>query len=163
MRHKKVKLSMILLISFGLTEINAQEVVTASGGNASGSGGSTTYSVGQVIYTNNTNYSGSISQGVQCPFEISIISRIDEVENINLSYQVYPNPTTKNLILKINELKGKHYRAILFNINGKVLSEQNITTTETKISMEQYGTETYFLKIIESPSQEVKTFKIIKK
>jgi hypothetical protein len=163
MRHKKVKLSMILLISFGLTELNAQEVVTASGGNASGSGGSTSYTVGQVIYTTNTNSNGSINQGVQFPFEISIISRIEEDININLSYQVYPNPTTKNLTLRIDELKGKHYRAILFNINGKVLSEQIVTTTETRISMEQYGTETYFLKIIELPSREVKTFKLIKK
>ena len=159
---KKLNLSVLLLISFGLTKVNAQEAVTASGGNASGNGGSISYTVGQVNYTNVKSSSGSISQGVQQPFEISVVSGIEEIQNITLSVQAYPNPTTNNLTLKCDELKAKHYRAILFDINGRVLSEQNILTAETIIPMEQYGKQTYFLKVYETPTREVKTFKIIK-
>ena len=49
MKHKKVKLS-VLLLSLGLTA-QAQQATTASGGNASGSGGTAAYSIGQVVYT----------------------------------------------------------------------------------------------------------------
>jgi len=49
MRHKRLKLSAVLLLGLGLTGLQAQESVNATGGNASGSGGSVSYSVGQVV------------------------------------------------------------------------------------------------------------------
>jgi len=90
MRHKKLKLSSILLLGLGLTGLQAQESVNATGGDASGSGGSTSYSVGQVVYTTNTGANGTVEQGVQRPIEIS-------VKGINLTVLAYPNPTTDYL------------------------------------------------------------------
>ena len=43
----RVKLSAVLLLGLGLTGLQAQESHNATGGNASGSGGSAIYSVGQ--------------------------------------------------------------------------------------------------------------------
>jgi hypothetical protein len=40
---------------------NAQESVNASGGEASGAGGSASFSVGQVVYTTNSAASGSLA------------------------------------------------------------------------------------------------------
>lgn len=51
MRHKKLKLSAILLLGLGLTGLHAQESVNGSDGNASGIGGSASHSDGQVVYT----------------------------------------------------------------------------------------------------------------
>ena len=45
MRHKRLKLSAVLLLGLGLTGLQAQTSVNATGGNASGSGGSASYSV----------------------------------------------------------------------------------------------------------------------
>ncbi|MGC8754863.1 MAG: hypothetical protein ACP5QJ_07625, partial [Thermosulfidibacteraceae bacterium] len=78
MRHKKLKLSAVLLLGLGLTGLQAQESVNATGGNASGNGGTVAYSVGQVVYTTNTGTNGSVAQGVQQPFEISVVSGIEE-------------------------------------------------------------------------------------
>lgn len=64
MKHKIVQVSTILLLGLGLTSLHAQESVNTTGGNASGSGGSASYSVGQVVYTSNTETSGSVAQGV---------------------------------------------------------------------------------------------------
>ncbi len=69
MRHKKLKLSAILLLGLGLTGLQAQTSVNATGGNASGSGGSASYSAGQVVYTTHTGANGSVAEGVQQPFE----------------------------------------------------------------------------------------------
>jgi hypothetical protein len=159
MRHKRFKLSILLVISLGLTKLNAQEAVTASGGNASGSGGSISYTVGQVVYTSSNSSSGSISQGVQQPYEISVISGIENLQGITLI--AYPNPTTNNLTLNIENKEEKQFVASLFDINEKLLSKQVITNNETTIPMEQFSVSTYFLKVFDG-KKEIKTFKIIK-
>ena len=43
MRHKKLTVSTILLLGLGLTGLQAQESVNATGSNASGGGGSASY------------------------------------------------------------------------------------------------------------------------
>lgn len=159
MIHEKVKLSILLVISLGLTKLNAQEAVTASGGNASGSSGSISYTVGQVAYSSNKSSSGSISQGVQQPYLIMVISGIDDLQNISL--KAYPNPTTNNLTLKIENKEENQFVALLFDINGKLLSKQVISNSETTIPMEEFNNSTYFLKVFDS-KKEIKTFKIIK-
>lgn len=159
MRHKRFKLSILLVISLGLTKLNAQEAVTASGGNASGSGGSISYTIGQVVYTSNKSSSGSISQGVQQPYEISIVSGIEDIQGITLT--AYPNPTISNLTLKIDNKEEKQFVASLFDINGKLLLKQVVSNIETTVPMEQFSVSTYFLKVFDG-KKEIKTFKIIK-
>jgi len=83
MRYKKAKLIAAFLLGIGLTGLQAQESVTASGGNASGAGGTVSYSVGQVVYKTNTGSNGSEAQGVQQPYEISVIIGIEEAKYIH--------------------------------------------------------------------------------
>jgi hypothetical protein len=158
MRHKKLKLSAVLLLGLGLTGLQAQETIPATGGNASGSGGTVSYSVGQVVYTTNTGTNGSVAQGVQQPFEISTTLGINET-SINLEMNVYPNPTTNYLILNVVESKGLSYQ--LFDLQGKLIENKKVTANNTTITMEDLPNATYFLKVTKN-SQAVKTFKIIK-
>ena len=65
MKNNKVIL-FLLLLGFGLTA-QAQQATTATGGDATGSGGSAAYSVGQIVYTTHTGTTGSVAQGVQQP------------------------------------------------------------------------------------------------
>ena len=102
MKYKKLKLSTVLLLGLGLTGLQAQTAIPATGGNVSGTGGSVSYSVGQVVYTTNTGgANGSVAQGVQQPFEISVVTGIDEANGITLQCSAYPNPTTDFLKLKV--------------------------------------------------------------
>lgn len=94
MRHKRLKLSAVLLLGLGLTGLQAQTSVNATDGDVSGSGGSVSYSVGQVVYTTHTGTSGSVAEGVQQPYEISVVTGLEEAQSINLSVTAYPNPTT---------------------------------------------------------------------
>jgi len=61
-----LKATLVLLsVILATLQIHAQESVNASGGDASGSGGSSSYSVGQVFYSNYTGANGSEAQGAQ--------------------------------------------------------------------------------------------------
>ena len=161
MRHKKLKLSAVLLLGLGLTGLQAQTSINATGGNASGSGGSASYSVGQVVYTTNTGTNGSVAQGVQQPFEISVVTAIEEAKGINLSVSAYPNPTTDYLTLSIKEFDISNVSYQLLDMNGKLLQNEKITGNQTSIVMSNLVPATYFVKVIQD-NKEVKTFKIIK-
>jgi len=140
----------------------AQQTVTTTGGNASGGGGSVSYTVGQVAYTTITDATnGSIAQGVQQPYEISVVTALEEAKNISLEFSVYPNPATDYLILKINGSVETPCMASLHNINGTILQTIKVETNETTIPMQGYSSGTYFLKITRA-NKEIKTFKIIK-
>ena len=56
-------------ISLATSALLAQESVNTTGGNASGSGGSVSYSVGQVVYTYHSSSSAQMNQGVQQVFD----------------------------------------------------------------------------------------------
>lgn len=161
MRHKRLKLSAVLLLGFGLTGLHAQESINATGGDASGSGGLASYSVGQVVYTTNTGTTGSVAQGVQQAFEISVVTGIEEAKGINLSVTAYPNPTTDYLTLSIGEFEISNLSFQLYDMSGKLLQNEKITGTQTNIVMSNLLPATYFVKVI-AGNQLIKEFKIIK-
>jgi len=161
MKKKQLKLSALLLLGLGLTGLQAQESINATGGNASGSVGSASYSVGQIVYTTNTGTNGSVAQGVQQPYEISVVTAIEEAKDITLSVSAYPNPTSDYLTLHIEEIDILNLSYQLFDMNGKLLQNEKITGDQTNIVMSNLEPATYIMKVIQG-NKEVKTFKIIK-
>ena len=165
MRHKRLHISTVLLLALGFSGLQAQTAIVATGGNASGSGGSMSYSVGQVFYTTATGTNGSVAQGVQQPFEISVETGVEKT-SINLTASVYPNPTTNYLTLEVKdfELTALHYQ--LYDLQGKLLQTKKISEAKTKIVMSNLLPAIYFVKIVETRHalsvKEIKTFKIIK-
>ncbi len=162
MRQKKAKFSAVLLFSLGLTGLLAQEALLTTGGDASGSGGSVSYSIGQIFCTSGTGTNGTVSQGVQQPFEISAISGFEQAKDITLHYKVYPNPTTDHVRLKVDKYTIDKISYQLYDINGKILENKKIESNETTISMVDLLPATYFLRVTDD-FKKVKTFKIIKK
>lgn len=155
-----MKLIAVVLLIFGLTELQAQETLSASGGNASGSGGSMSYSAGQVVYTTNTGTTGSVAQGVQQPYEISVVSGFEDA-TIILMLTAYPNPATDFLILKVENSGNRKLFYQLTDINGKLLENKAVVSNETSIDMSRLTPAPYFLKVTDN-IKEVKTFKIVK-
>jgi hypothetical protein len=158
MKLKKLQLG-VLLLGLGLTT-QAQQAVTATGGDASGSGGTVAYSVGQVVYTTNTEATGSVAQGVQQPYEISIVSGF-EVDQVNLSLQVYPNPTADYLSLNVGDLDLSNLKFQLFDIQGRLIEDKKIANNIETIRMDNLQGAVYFLKVFNN-NKALKTFKIIK-
>ena len=176
MRFRKVKLCVILMLVIGIAELKAQEAIPASGGNSSGTGGSVTYTIGQTVYTANLASSGSMSQGVQQPFEIYVVTGIADRQEFSLRCSVYPNPANDFLILSVTGGLPSTYLASLFDSSGKMLTNTTVSSSETKIDLHGLAQSTYFLRIYEtgqlSRSKQmdnqtsvnllIKTFKIIK-
>jgi len=161
MKYKRLELSAILLFGLGMTGLQAQENANATGGDASGSGGSVSYSVGQAVYTTNTGTSGSVAQGVQQAYAIFEVTGIEAAKDITLSVSAYPNPTTDYLTLEVkdSELSGLSFQ--LYDLNGKLLQSKNINGTQTEINMSSYVPSSYFVKVT-NRTQSIKEFKIIK-
>lgn len=161
MRHKRLKLSTLLLLVPGLTGLLAQDAIPATGGEASGSGGSASYSAGQVVYTTTTGTNGSVAQGVQQPFEISVVSVIEEATGIDLMVSAYPNPANDFLILSIDDLEISNLSYQLYDMNGKLLKNREIEGNRTRTVMKNLVPAIYFLKVANG-KKEVKTYKIVK-
>lgn len=140
--------------------IYAQQANVTSGGNAIGFGGSVSYSVGQLVYTTETGTNGSVTQGVQQAIEIIVLG-IDNFPEIKLIMSVFPNPTTAFVNLKIEEYSTNNLHYQLYDINGKQIQNQKITTSETQISMEDLTKSIYLLNVLDN-NKLLKTFKIIK-
>lgn len=141
-------------------KMNAQEAVTAAGGDATGTGGKVAYSVGQVVYTNVSTASGSVNQGVQQPYTL-LVTGANNCPYINLLMTVYPNPSLTYINLNVGKQELKNLSFQLFDVQGKLLLDQQISNLETSIKMEDYTIGNYFLKVIDNQT-EIKTFKIIK-
>lgn len=157
----------LLLFSliFSLTAIHAQQAIPASGGNASGTGGSSSYTVGQTVYTTNTGTNGSVAQGVQQPFEISVVTGIDEAKGINLTFSAYPNPTTDILKLTVESSDSYSLSTLtisLYDINGNLIENKGLESNETQIDMSKLTAATYFLNVL-NDNKLVKTFQIVKR
>jgi hypothetical protein len=139
---------------------HAQESTNASGGDASGTGGTVAYSLGQVVYTINTGSSGTVDQGVQNAYEIFTVGIKETALNISLT--AFPNPTTKNLTLQIRDYQNEKVSYQLCDMQGKLISEEQITAQQTQINMSALLTATYFINVVNQDHKKVQSFKITK-
>jgi hypothetical protein len=152
----------LLLFCLFAAVAQGQGAIPATGGTASGTGGSVTYTVGQIADSVMTGTNGFIIQGVQQPYEISTVTAIEDTDDITLGYSVYPNPTEGKIRLVIRSVNDGDFRFQLYNLNGTVLQDKKVVDEETEISMESQTSAIYFLRVIRD-NREVKVFKIVKK
>lgn len=165
-KNKKCKikrLKLIALITFSLNffSVTAQTSVNSSGGTAKGNGGLVSYSVGQLVYTTHSGTNGLIAQGIQQPYEISVIKGINNFSGIGLIAMAYPNPMIDYLILEIKTLKLSNLSFALYDMHGQLLQSKRIANKKTSIYMGNCPAAAYFLKITQNDT-EIKSLKIIK-
>lgn len=158
---KNKKLFCFLILILFIIPLQAQESIHASGGNASGNDGNSSYSVGQVTYTVVESSSGIENLGIQLPFEIVALGN-DAYPDITLQMFVYPNPVDSFIVLKIDNYKTQPMHYILSDINGRELSSQTISESESQIDMNYLPSAIYFLQVMDA-DKILKSFKILKK
>jgi len=142
--------------------VQAQETIPATGGIATGSGGSVTFTVGQVTYRTWTGTDATVAQGVQQPYEISVVTAIENTGEINFQCIIYPNPTRGLIKLIVESYENQNLRYQLYDSNGVLLQDKKVEAGETEISMGSLSSAVYFLKVIYD-NMELKVFKIIKR
>jgi hypothetical protein len=147
------------LLSFSVQAQTSHQVLSATGGDASGSGGTVAYSVGQIVYTTSTGTTGSVAQGVEQAYEISSVGIKETALNISLS--IFPNPTSDYLTLKVEDYNNEVLSYHLIDEQGKLVLNEQITTQDTKVAMSSLARGAYFINIVHA-NKKIQTFKIIK-
>lgn len=137
-----------------------QANTVSSGGNNSGSGGSVSFTVGQIDYTSQSGTSGNVNQGVQQPYEIFAVSGIDEL-GYGISLTVGPNPTTDKLILTVQNPEQSELSYSLTDNNGKIVLSKVKLQQTAEIDLSTYPVGMYQL-IVTNTSTTLKSYKIIK-
>ena len=156
MKHKKAMIG-IAFLHLGLGGLYAQESLTAAGSEATGTGGTANYSVGQLVYTTATGVDGNVYQGVQQAYEIYSLG-INETK-LEISLSIFPNPTIDILKLKVDNPEGLKYQ--LYDIQGRLLESKAITSPITIVNTSSLPSATYLVKVV-SEKNQIKTFKVIK-
>jgi hypothetical protein len=161
MMQKSGLIIIIAVLGFNIAALQGQESIGTAGGNVTGSGGSVSYTIGQVAFSILSGTNGSVVQGVQQPYEISVLTAVENTEEITLNCIVYPNPTRNTIKLSIESPDFDNMCYRLFDINGILIQDMKVESEETEISMHNLVPSIYFLKVIKN-KKELKTFKIIK-
>ena len=154
---------MALLAMFTLLSgIHAQHAVLASGGDASGEGGTVAYSIGQVVYKNVKSGAGEVSQGVQQAY-LSIMVSNDEPALV-FQAGLYPNPVQSDLQLQLSSEKSfdlTNFTYTLYDLSGMELTNGKIENEVTNISVADKSEGVYFLEL-RHETNPIQTFKVIK-
>lgn len=158
MKHKTI--TMVALLFLNLGGVFAQKTVSTTGSDALGTGGSSSYTVGQTVYTTNTGTNGTVTQGVQQPYEISTTVGI-KVTEINLSLVAYPNPTSNSLTFNTGDYNTESLTYQLLDVAGRLLDSKTIINNVTQVNLQDLPMSTYFINIIDKNSL-IKTFRIVK-
>lgn len=155
----KLRSIILILSAIFIQNICAQQTVPVTGGEATGSGGNSSYSVGQIAFSSYSNSATSINQGIEQPYEIYEITNIKNISNIELS--LFPNPTNGYITLKIPEINFSGYNYKLYNVYGQLIETINIESPDTRINLGKQASATYLLKVLQD-QKEIKLYKIIK-
>lgn len=156
------RICFLFLLSMGLCVLHAQEALPAAGGDASGSTGSISYTAGQTTYTLISGTGGSVNQGVQNAYSVSVVSELEQTAGIMLECVVYPNPTSDYLNLRVDDYELEDLTYELYDMSGNLIEGQKLTEKTTRIEMSHLTPASYLL-VIANKQNEIKTFKIIKK
>ena len=157
MRRTPLFITLVCLCPF---IIFAQSGVNSGQGELNGASGSVDYSIGQVFFSEYTQPSHTLTEGIHS-YEISTIGDI-LIENLSLEIAVYPNPAIDYFTLSFGNETSLGYTAILVNSEGKHILEWEITQAVSTTEVAHLASGLYLL-VIMKENQIVKTFKITKK
>jgi hypothetical protein len=144
------------------TAMIAQQQLVPAGGNAAGSTGTISYTLGQPLLMQVSGQGVSLTGGVQQPFEISVVSGLKDPRFEQMALTVFPNPVQQKLVLSYHEVIAGTLSYSLYNLQGELIVNGKVQQSNTEIIVDHLPSSTYLLRITEG-NREVKTFRIIKK
>jgi hypothetical protein len=141
--------------------VSAQQSANTTGKNVSQNNTTISYSIGEVYYNTTTTLSSVITQGIQQPYEIYLISGIGNEKDVQL-ITAFPNPTSSTIKIVTQDIKidGLNYK--LYDLLGKEILSGDITSNQTELDLNNLMPAVYFIKVFRYNST-IKYFKIIKK
>jgi hypothetical protein len=161
MKKNKLKHGLLLMMVLSSLWLHAQQTTDASGGTATGTGGSVSYSVGQVVYSYRTGTGGWLIEGVQQPKEFTNTLATNDFTALEATCKLYPNPTSNALHLTFSTEGYVGCEAVLTDLAGKMLQKVILKEATTTLELEYLPIAPYVLTVTKN-NQIIKSFKIIK-
>jgi len=160
MRNHKTQFMILLGVLYFTAVISAQGGTITSGGDVTGSGGSVSYSIGQTDYISISSTEGTVSQGLQHPYEISEVTSVAH-QPLDIAASLHPNPVKDYLYLNVPDELWQGLNITLIDMHGRSIHTEKLSDQTTIIAMQETMPGTYFL-IIQNEKKQIKSFKIIK-
>ena len=135
-----------------------QAGVLSSGGEGLGTGGTISFSVGQVFVGDFNGDYGNVAEGMQQTFVLTLLGGI---ETNPFELATFPNPTTDVITLKAQQYHGEKLQYQLYDLEGRLIDQQDIVSGETQIDLSQQPSNIYLLRVSDDRSMTT-TFKIVK-
>jgi hypothetical protein len=154
-----LKLVLLSLSFLGYCNSYSQEVLS-SGGEFNGTSDiSLSSTIGEPITETFISSGYILTQGFQQTR--LLVVEIEEENLSKLSITVYPNPTSFNICIKVENFENEKMRYKLFDIEGTLLADKQIQALVTKIDLTKFTRAAYILEIF-ADQNKIKSFKVIK-
>lgn len=150
----------IHIFVFAAFFVSSQEVVSSAGETQKISGIEISWTIGEPVIETISSGSNALTQG----FHQSglTVTAIDELPLSEFELKVYPNPTFGFVTIQFDKLvENTNYS--VFDINGKMIGNGVINSTNTLLDFKKFASGSYILKLNYSSNQPLQTFKIVKK
>jgi hypothetical protein len=138
------------------------EIVSSAGETYQGSSMQIDWTLGELSIVTIQNASKQITQGFHQP--IYTITSVNELPQELGEVNVYPNPTSGIIMIKINLDNTQNVRVQLIDFNGKLIwtKKENGSQIEWVESIKNLPNGTYFLNLMFNGNKHSQTFKILK-
>lgn len=154
------ELILFSMLMFGFYTNHAQEVVATAGETKKAGNIELSWTLGEPVIATLSEGSNQLTQGFHQTK--LVVTALNELNMAELELKVYPNPTSDFVIVHLNTTEIRS-RFTLFDIAGKILSQNRITETDTQLNMLNYASGTYVLKVFNDKEQPIQSFKIVKR
>ncbi|MCC7503158.1 MAG: hypothetical protein IT229_11555 [Flavobacteriales bacterium] len=138
---------------------HAQQAVLPTGGEATGTGGTVSYSVGQVAYTTTSSSTGTMTQGVQQPYEVIATSLVEE-SNGQLMATAFPNPASSLINIHLQSMVENGNDRLVDGL-GQLMLQGRIDGTDDTIDMAALPAASYVLLLFRNETP-IGSFTVIK-
>jgi len=153
-----IRFFILSLLPFGV--MKAQKAIVPAGITATGSVGSSAYTVGQVDYLQKgTNV--QVIEGVQHAYEIISLA-VEDLSGKEKNILIYPNPVKDFLFIELNDKNLQNTSYVLFDSQGRIVKKGNLNQQKSELDFSLMPSSVYIIQLFEK-NQNIKTFKIIKK
>ncbi len=154
---KKAIIPIFVFISFGFSSFG-QNALSAAGGHFKSSGGSTNFTVGQVVYVLKKGTGSYLNEGVQQVYTKKT-TPIEELVYLK-EVQLYPNPTHETMTLILSSKEDIQIRYTIMDYLGKEIRNGNILSEKSEISLRDLPSGNYFISL--KSKKEIRIFKMVK-
>jgi len=138
----------------------AQEVISSAGAYQSSANLQVSWTIGEPMVETFSAGGIILTQG----FHQSklVVTAIDPIPLAGFDIELYPNPTSGDINIKLNKGNISRLRFSLFTSEGKQIRQQEFSSQVEKINMQLLAPGYYMLKIALDTDTPVETFKIVK-